>query len=51
MNKPKKLIIWQRFSMFFMFIFMATWSLFSPVKCMNFFIKFGKDKEPFDLGE
>tara|TARA_R110000850_G_scaffold30442_1_gene83841 strand:- start:497 stop:655 length:159 start_codon:yes stop_codon:yes gene_type:complete len=48
--KPKKIIILARIEMPIMFIFMAVWSIFSPVKAMNFFIKFGKDKKEFDVG-
>ena len=48
--KPKKVVIKARITMPLMFIFMAFWSIFSPVKAMNFFIKFGKDKKEFDIG-
>ena len=44
------MIIKARITMPIMFMFMAVWSIFSPVKAMNFFIKFGKDKKEFDLG-
>ena len=47
--KPKKWIIKQRITMPLMFLFMAVWSIFSPVRAMNFFINFGKDKKEFEI--
>lgn len=47
---PKKILIKQRVTMPLMFLVMALWSVFSPVRAMNFFIRFGKDKPEFDIG-